>query len=1234
MLGRRICLLSSVVLLLLAYSASGQVPTNKVPLAPGIVMSYFDDWYLAMRYRNGVEFWTPSAGAGLNPLGKLVVTTEQAPSHGDAVRRLTEIAGELPEPVQVMATTGWPAISARRLAPPPRSDEKAVIGEPNESLAVWITTAMAVGDLIVRADATVAQSAGPALADQAETIEHAINLPQRDTTEGLENELNQIRQQRHRAPPIRQSQNVIQRLEPQPSTSPPPSLSLRTQPVLLAQPQQLIEPEIAASADGENIVVAAYGGISFSKDGGKSFMTSAANGSVQNISAGTDTGDYSIAYGKSGQFFISFLHYAFVTPTSKGPKSVGVATSPATDGGHNFAFLSHAILCRPGNCDVDQPHIAADAFNAGPDGGDQVYVVWQSTGALTCSSDGGQHWSEPIQLSAATHPRLTVGRDGQVYVVFRNDNLLILHKFSSCKDNLKPQPGFPKQILTVNDAHMCPIPGLDRCNGGNRLSSHTVAVDENNPKHVYLALANTTTTGNEDIIVFDSVDGGLTFPRQVKLNGPETAHRFMPWMCTTGGAAFVSWYDRSRATPAQPDLTDYLVAGASLQPGILTAGTPVNVSGNPDPQCLTAFPSGVDVSDNVSVSCVPPQIIGTCANSSQQCSATLTTPCPSSESCTGCMPPRVMGKCMNSQHSGMSSGQPCCPASLPGSPVNQLQCPAGVPCNVIGKGGGPKYGDYSGNACAAGKVFVIWSSKTPPPGIDPAQVTQIRLFSATMQAGNGPVISAVSPNQTPCGTAVPNVTITGTNFIDVTDVTLVDAGGVMDRYHLTDVNVVSTTQITVTIPDTVASGPYDIVVHTPNGSSITPFDAPHLSRFLVPPIVNGINPASGPATGGTEVTVNGTCFHSDMRVTFGSNEAAKGFNQCASSTQCTVFSPAAVNVGPVDVVASVGEARSAIPSAKFSYVGPVVQGISPSSGPITGGTSVEITGSGFPRYDGITALNTPVSFDGARTMAQCNLSACSVATPPAVRPGPVHVIATAFGASSTPFSAGADVFTYNQFPELTQFRLPDPFFGIEGGVFIDGNAPAGDAMIMLNSSDPNAVSVPRNVIIPEGTQFTTVPLTFTPISRKETVTLTAAYQGSFVRAILDVSAAPPISLSILDGAELDVGQSAPGTVTLNTPAPPMGANVMLASSDSSAIQITPQNVPIRPGEQTGMFTASNNYSGPPKTVTITATYSGESASISLTVPTPPPPPDICRDCRTPQQCCVCNGGTWVGGRCQ
>jgi hypothetical protein len=72
------------------------------------------------------------------------------------------------------------------------------------------------------------------------------------------------------------------------------------------------------------------------------------------------------------------------------------------------------------------------------------------------------------------------------------------------------------------------------------------------------------TIGNENIIVRDSTDGGVTWPaaRNVVLNSGGVGPRFMPWVCTAGGAAFVSWYDRRPASLTANDLTDFFGGSA------------------------------------------------------------------------------------------------------------------------------------------------------------------------------------------------------------------------------------------------------------------------------------------------------------------------------------------------------------------------------------------------------------------------------------------------------------------------------------------------------------------------------------------------------------------------------------------------------------------------------------------------------------------------------------------------
>jgi hypothetical protein len=109
---------------------------------------------------------------------------------------------------------------------------------------------------------------------------------------------------------------------------------------------------------------------------------------------------------------------------------------------------------------------------------------------------------------------------------------------------------------------------------------------------VYVAFATNTAAGNENIVVRDSVDGGATWPRSQVVNSSATGRRYMPWVCSLGGTAFVSWYDRRVATTANPDRTDYFLGSVFAGPAGLQAGGEENLTVNPDPECATGFPCG------------------------------------------------------------------------------------------------------------------------------------------------------------------------------------------------------------------------------------------------------------------------------------------------------------------------------------------------------------------------------------------------------------------------------------------------------------------------------------------------------------------------------------------------------------------------------------------------------------------------------------------------------------------
>ena len=118
------------------------------------------------------------------------------------------------------------------------------------------------------------------------------------------------------------------------------------------------------------------------------------------------------------------------------------------------------------------------------------------------------------------------------------------------------------------------------------------------------------------------------------------------------------------------------------------------------------------------------------------------------------------------------------------------------------------------------------------------------------------------------------------------------------------------------------------------------------------PVVTGLSPTSGPEAGGTLVTITGTGFTGATAVDFGATAATNV--TVVNDTTITANSPA--GTGTVDVTVTTPAGTSATsPADQFTYVvAPAVTGLSPTSGPAAGGTSVTITGTGFT---GATAVD-------------------------------------------------------------------------------------------------------------------------------------------------------------------------------------------------------------------------------------------------------------------------------------
>jgi hypothetical protein len=659
--------------------AQTQQPEEKqVQVSDGVSLTFPPVWGVTRQTPHTVEidYPVPSGETKLNseqlvaPSAQIMAFVEQRSGHKEALSRLVEIASETPANARAQTLAGWPSIFKTYELPLPKSGE-ADQESTKVTGARFAVTVVAVDKRVIHITVLLVPGADTKLFTDAIGIVSHIQISKKEDRNMLRADLRDLgaalenTSKKLSADMKRQSVNSS-RYAIVPSARPP----LTAAQVMTRSEQQYSyvqdgegELEVAVSNDGRNVVVAANSGVSFSHDAGQTF---------HKASIPEPSDDPSVTVGKSGNFYYSWIG------KSRNVDSISVSV----DLGEHFRFLSNAVVlpehCAMGDsCLPDQPHIAADRSEYSSSGGDQVYLVWRDMSGnlkspkISCSTDGGQTWPtvKTIYTASDIFPRLSVGSDGAVFVIFATSQEILLNKYSSCDSGLQLMEEFPVTVTSFVNVS-CPVPGLDRCNSGNILSSPTVSQDDLDPKHIYVAWATATVAGeNEDVMLADSLDGGRTFPRFLRLNAPVRARRFMPWLVTDRGVAYVNWYDRrysNAAGAASNDLTRYMSASASVSGGSLVAGKEVDLSHIDDPQCSNLWPRAPR-SEQDALSCSAP------AQSAGRCHGT-DTPCDFNIGCSG--------------------GRQC----------------------LTGRGL-PKYGDYNGVAATAGKLYSFWASIQPPDGV-------------------------------------------------------------------------------------------------------------------------------------------------------------------------------------------------------------------------------------------------------------------------------------------------------------------------------------------------------------------------------------------------------------------------------------------------------------------------------------------------------------------------------------
>jgi hypothetical protein len=136
------------------------------------------------------------------------------------------------------------------------------------------------------------------------------------------------------------------------------------------------------------------------------------------------------------------------------------------------------------------------------------------------------------------------------------------------------------------------------------------------------------------------------------------------------------------------------------------------------------------------------------------------------------------------------------------------------------------------------------------------------------------------------------------------------------------------------------------------------------STFTPRPKVTGISPGIGPATGGTSMTISGDGFTAATAVDFGSTSAAFTVNSDTSITAVSPVDTSGTSPDLLDVtVVSPGGASFTSSSDQFtSYVQPTITGVSPNTGPVSGGYYVNVTGTNFIGTTSVNVGDTVTAF--------------------------------------------------------------------------------------------------------------------------------------------------------------------------------------------------------------------------------------------------------------------------------
>jgi len=488
--------------------------------------------------------------------------------------------------------------------------------------------------------------------------------------------------------------------------------------------------------------------------------------------------------------------------------------------------------------------------------------------------------------------------------------------------------------------------------------------------------------------------------------------------------------------------------------------------------------------------------------------------------------------------------------------------PNGLPDGPTGQGS-------SGSALGYAACEGLWS---PDPYA--YESARIQLAEALGFApATTPSVTGLSPSSG-LNSGGTSVVITGTDF---TGATSVEFGGVA----ATSFTVNSSTKITAIAP--AGNGTVTVQVFGPGGvSASNPND---LFTNVSPVTVTGLSPAQGLQVGGNSVGITGTYFSTGAIVMFGSTPASGVVVN--SSTSITATAPE--GTGEVNVTVTTSQGTSAENSSDlYTYEPPPTVGsVSPASGPIGGGTSVTVGGTGF-----VSGMTVKFGSNAGTSVVVGSSTSLTVTSPAGSSPDGGDVDVTVTTTDGTSPIVGADHFNYLSPVTVTGLSVHTGPPAGGTSVVITGTGFTGATAVKFGADAATSYTVNSSTQItahsPAGGGTVDVTVTTSPYSSQPVTadqfsytsaitggvfatlpTTTVGSTSSSQNVLITLQSASAISSITAPKAQNGVQEFTVGTVT--------GCTIGGASNPSGTVCTVPVTFsPQYPGMRLGALTVNND----------------------------------------------------------